>query len=423
MALLVPTIARALPAPSVDTEPAASGFVYVGTLNPTGLTLDRFPQIDLGTVTITRRDALDGSAKHVDVHGGTSQVEHFGIGLAQSFAGIAQASGGLDATVGEIRFSAASLATTLPFSYGDPFPGAVANNPFYAEANVGFSASFVDVVTIPATRAAPNPGDHDTVSLGVFVDCQAHNTAGPVAIRSHVGASLDSAGGQTLGEVAVDNPPQFSPTSDTSCPFGGANPTVSVPVETPLALHFSISSGVGIVAGHSLPPGDEPGGDAAIDALHTAVATITNSDGVGAVGSQNRDYGYAAYLATRGSSTTTTTSSTTSTSYVPPSTLPGCAGYCGDGIVQANCAEACECPMAADMQIITICDATTAIPALAPACARCTGCQVDLSQCAGATTTTTLGSAFATTTTIPPGCAWRRPSSRSNAESVPSTPS
>ena len=89
--------------------------------------------------------------------------------------------------------------------------------------------------------------------------------------------------------------------------------------------------------------------------------------------------------------------------FVPPSTLPSCAGYCGDGIVQADCAETCECPMAGDLAV-AVCDAATAIPALTPDCARCAGCLVDLSQCTAPTTsstsTTAPGSSTTTTTSL-----------------------
>src|SRR5262249_31245940 len=99
-----------------------------------------------------------------------------------------------------------------------------------------------------------------------------------------------------------------------------------------------------------------------------------------------------------------------------PSTLPSCTGYCGDGIVQADCAETCECPMAGGLAV-AVCDAGTAIPSLTPDCARCAGCQVDLSQCAGptssststtapgpATSTSTTAAPATTTTTLPGAC-------------------
>src|SRR5262249_3276424 len=89
----------------------------------------------------------------------------------------------------------------------------------------------------------------------------------------------------------------------------------------------------------------------------------------------------------------------------------------GDGIVQADCGESWECPMAGGLAV-AVCDAGTAIPSLTPDCARCAGCQVDLSQCAGptssststtapgpaTTTSTSTTAAPATTTTLPGTC-------------------
>ena len=49
---------------------------------------------------------------------------------------------------------------------------------------------------------------------------------------------------------------------------------------------------------------------------------------------------------------------------------------------------------------VAVCAAATATPTLVPACARCAGCVVDLSQCATPSTTTIPG---ATTTTTAPG--------------------
>src|SRR5262249_50970397 len=94
----------------------------------------------------------------------------------------------------------------------------------------------------------------------------------------------------------------------------------------------------------------------------------------------------------------TTTTTTTTSIFVPPTTLPGCVGYCGDGVVQPACAETCECPMVNGLSV-PICDAATATPPLQPACARCAGCMVDLSQCATPTTSTSTTEPGQTTTT------------------------
>jgi hypothetical protein len=123
-------------------------------------------------------------------------------------------------------------------------------------------------------------------------------------------------------------------------------------------------------------------------------AMLTNDEGVGATGSTGHDY-----TAFNGGPTITTTTTTTTTSvFVPPTTLPGCAGYCGDGVVQPDCAETCECPMVNGLSV-PLCDAATATPPLQPDCGRCAGCMVDLSQCATPTTTTTPGKTTTTSTT------------------------
>ena len=82
---------------------------------------------------------------------------------------------------------------------------------------------------------------------------------------------------------------------------------------------------------------------------------FTNDEGVGAVASTGHDYG-----TLKGGPTITTTRTTTTTStFVPPTTLPTCAGYCGDGVVQSDCAEMCECPMVGGLSV-AVCDAATA---------------------------------------------------------------
>src|SRR5262249_58261149 len=52
-----------------------------------------------------------------------------------------------------------------------PFAGARGQNPFYAQALVSIGAGFVDVVTVPATADAPNPGDLTTATLAVLASC------------------------------------------------------------------------------------------------------------------------------------------------------------------------------------------------------------------------------------------------------------
>jgi hypothetical protein len=169
-----------------------------------------------------------------------------------------------------------------------------------------------------------------------------------------------------------------------SCPMtldaGVANVAVLTPVEVQFSLDVDAEavSGLGIAEGGGLI--------ATIDSLNTATMTITNEDGVGLVGLSGTDWSAPA----TGPTITTTTTTSTTTSSVSPTTLPSCTGYCGDAVVQPECAEACECPMPFAGQASVACDAATATPTLQPDCARCVGCQIDLSPCATTSTTTTL---------------------------------
>jgi hypothetical protein len=406
--LLPGLVFGALPTPGADGDPQASGFVYVGTVNPFMVPQSLLPPPDVGQLTVTRTSTPDGSARHADIHGSIGDVVHFGPGLMQLFAGIANVDGIVDAGIGSVRLLASSVAETEPLEYGAPFPGALGDNPFFASASVAVGGGFVDVVTVPATADAPNAGDPTAVVLGVFVDCA---TDGDYPnLTGNASASISNAQGQVLGEVVVHQPPNPVQLS-SGCPFGASHPNISVPVLTPLVLHLSVGLSANMGAGHGVGPFytlaggayfvDTPGGHASWNALDTAVPTLNTTAGAGATGSGGRDYSYAAYLAAHAGSTTTTTTTTTTSTFVPPSTLPDCAGFCGDGIAQADCAENCDCPALADMKVDTICDAATSVPTLAPTCARCKGCQIDLSHCS--TTSSTISTTISTTTSTSPG--------------------
>jgi hypothetical protein len=253
---------------------------------------------------------------------------------------------------------------------------------------------------VPATQDAPHPGDLTTVTIEALADCAHPATFDDDSdVRGNVGASLSLADGTDLSGVATSTPPGFSNTP--GCPFGASRMLPNVPVLTPIALHFSLGVQVSVTTGVGLQ-GFVHGGDwesdhASIDLLNTGEVLLINSEGKGATGSSGHDY----TTLNGGPTITTTTTTTTTSTFVPPSTLPSCAGYCGDGVVQPDCAEGCECPLAGG-QAVAVCDAATSTPPLGPDCARCAGCQVDLSQCAMATTTST---APATTTTTPAGTA------------------
>jgi hypothetical protein len=259
---------------------------------------------------------------------------------------------------------------------------------------VNISGCCDDVVTVPATQKAPNAGNLTSVRLAVaYSGNESAGADDPIDLRDapRPSAFLSLADGTDLGGV-----------------ISGSRTLGNIPVLTPIALRFCFGGGLVVTAGHGLVGvvdgiifrhgGDYASDHAFYDALNTAEIQLVNEDGAGATGATGHDYG----TLSGGSTITTTTTTTTTSTFVPPSTLPSCTGYCGDGIVQADCAETCECPMVSGLAV-AVCDAGTATPSLTPDCARCAGCLVDLSPCASATTsstsTTAPGPAITTTTT------------------------
>lgn len=396
--ILSGTARAQLPTPGCK-DSVGVGFTYVGTVNPGTAASGPppgVPPVDVGAMSVVTTDGPGGS-REVTVHGGNLDAVHFGAGLSQLFEGDASIDAFVHAEIGSIHLATSAAAETLPFRYEAPFPGALGENPFYAQGQVSIGGCCDDVVTVPATQAAPNAGDLTTVTLqvgysgnekeGADFDFDLRNAPRPSAF-------LSLADGSDLGGV-----------------ISGGRMLGNVPVLTPIALRFCFSGGLLVTAGHDLPPqfygtvyqhgGDVASDHAFYDALNTAEIKLTNADGAGATGATGHDYG----TFSGGSTITTTTTTTTTSTFVPPSTLPSCTGYCGDGIVQADCAETCECPMAGDLAV-AVCDAGTAIPSLTPDCARCTGCMVDLSPCAAPATSTTSTTAPApaiTTTTTARG--------------------
>jgi hypothetical protein len=391
-----------LPTPAVENA-AGSGSAYTGTVNPNASPPLMLPAIDMGPVNVTTTNNQDGSVD-INLQGGIFDVVHFGVG--QAFTGSAGVDAFMHAEIGSIHLWAAGAAQTTPFAYEAPFPGALGQNPFYAQALVSIGAQFVDVVTVPATAAAPNPGDLTTATLEVLATCSLNVEDGSSDLTGFISASLSLADGTILGQVFTVDPDEVSP-EDPVCPFGAfVIPMPSVPVLTPIVLTFDLSAQLTLTAGRGLAgvyrrgllgpahSGDFPTDQAAIDALNTGEVMLTNSEGKGAIGSTGHDY----TTLNGGPTITTTTTTTTTSTFVPPTTLPGCTGYCGDGVVQPACAETCECPMVSGMTVV-VCDATTSTPPLAPACARCAGCMVDLSQCGTTTTSTSTTEPGQTTTT------------------------
>jgi hypothetical protein len=76
----------------------------------------------------------------------------------------------------------------------------------------------------------------------------------------------------------------------------------------------------------------------------------------------------------------------------------GCPALCGNGLLDAGCAESCECgpsyPLGGSCM-----GAMIFAPANAPPCRRCTGCQVDDAACVVTPTTGTASTSTSTTTT------------------------
>jgi hypothetical protein len=385
-----------LPTPQVEGV-TSTGFAYVGTVNPTTVPMSALPPIDLAPVVVTQTDG-PGGAKDVEIHGGTLDVVHFGPGLSQLFTGTASMEAFMHAEIGSIHLLASADAASTPLDYQAPFPGALGDNPFFGEAVVSIGAGFVDIVTIPATKAAPNAGNLTTVTLNVVAECSS-----PIQVdddsdlRGNISGSLSLSDGTDLGGIATTDPPGFS--SSPGCPFGASRPLSNVPVLTPIALHFSLAVALSAKTGIDLQGRVHQGSygvdHAFINLLNTGAVMLTNAEGAGARGSTGHDYG----TLNGGPTISTTTSTTTTSTFIPPTTLPSCTGYCGDGIVQTDCAEACDCPTV-DAMAVAVCAAGTATPALVPDCARCAGCAVDLSQCATPSTTTVPGATTTTTTPV-----------------------
>jgi hypothetical protein len=205
----------ALPTPGLENV-GGGGSAYVGTVNPPSSPPPTLPPIDFAPVTVTTTDGPGGS-KVVEVSGGTFDVVHFGVG--QAFTGVAGIDAFMVAEVGSIHLAASAGANTTPFGYEAPFPGALGENPFYAQAFVNIGAGFVDVVTLPATAAAPNPGDLTTANLEVLASCSLNVEDGSSDFTGFVSADLSLADGTDLGAVATRDPVIFSP-EDPVCPFG-----------------------------------------------------------------------------------------------------------------------------------------------------------------------------------------------------------
>ena len=141
----------------------------MGTVNPTESPPPTLPAIDMGPVNVTTTNGPGGSVD-IDLHGGILEFVHFGPGLSQTFAGTAGVDAFLHAEIGSIHLLVSGSANTTPFAYEAPFPGALGESLLCA-GKVQIGAGFVDVVTLPATKAAPNQGDLTIAQFEIPATC------------------------------------------------------------------------------------------------------------------------------------------------------------------------------------------------------------------------------------------------------------
>jgi hypothetical protein len=318
---------------------------------------------------------IDGSTE-LKVDSGISDVTLFGGGFSQSFMTGADAHGYVLARRGSIHVRVSAAALAQPSAYSAPFPGALGTNPYFAYAQVSVSGVLYDIVVPPPTSAAPNPGDLTTLTLTGTLDC--------ADVEPGTFENLLGSGSSINVSLSDDNTTLAAAQS-----FSGGCASASTNVQVPVGQKFSVIFNVGALAATRAGGSFGASNDAFVNALNTGTMTIVNEDGVGVVGASGVDYGNP-----DAGPPLTTTSTTTSTMIAPPTTLPSCTGSCGDTVVQPECGESCECPETAPGKVGVDCDAATSIPTLAPSCARCRGCQVDMRPCASTTSTTS--------TTLPP---------------------
>jgi hypothetical protein len=373
----------AWPPRSPFTEVNGGGFSAVttgaipGTYQPSFLT----PNI-VGTLSVTIKHNADGSTTGT-LLGGRTDVVHFGPGLSQIFIGSAGMSGFTVARMGSLHAFVQASAMSEPPAYSPPFPGALGDNPFNAIGFASVVATFHDVLTPPPTQAAPNAGGTTLLTVTVHADCDRSPGIPDIAMGQNMGAFLGLSAnlylldGSYVGGVLARS--HDSPTSSTPCPLE-RSAVIGVPVLTPIELRVDLGVTAGGISGKEYASKKSSG---FVDALNTGTVSVVNEDGVGLVGQSTYDY---TTFATPPPIVTTTTTTTTTT-FTPPTTLAGCTGYCSDAVHQPECGEACECPMIGVDQVGTVCDSATATPTVEPSCARCAGCQADLSSCVSTTTT------------------------------------
>jgi hypothetical protein len=393
LALIVrPAAALVAPPPAVDFDmdrfPVVSPIDFSAFPPPPGL----------GPAVVTIRSQNPDGSVDLTVDGGKVSVVHFGPGLAQSFVGQIAMHGFARAGAGFVRVLASAAASSLPLEYAAPFPGALGSNLYESSAEIGVFAAFWDVVVPPPTAGKP-AGSPTSLFLEPHFDCTVDGDYGRgpdqgVSFLAEAGLYSDPA--TAIGIVTLP---------DTSgCNVGFGRLVGGLTVGTPVLVGFNVDIQVQALAGNRPYAVEDVAGSefAVLDGLNTGYMIIKDADGNEVVGESGVHYGAKPVL----SQLTTTTTTTTTTTFVPPPTLPGCdpSAYCGDGIYQPECGEACDCPPLAGDQVATVCTADVSLPSLGSACALCAGCQVDDSPCAvttttSPTTTSTTRTTSSTTTT------------------------
>jgi len=353
--------------------------------------------------TEMRHQNADGSEDLV-VDAGDHQSIHFGPGLSSLFTGTASMHGFARVKVGVVRLHVAALAAV------DKLSEPLGKNPFQAAAGIAMAGNF-QVTLIPPTPQGKSAGDPTTMAIRPVLECSdvleqfIGNVLGAyIGLHTQIAASLRTTDDDVLG---------YTGTANFGCGASVPPMVIGVTAGTPVVVTYSAALSAVSIAGNNLPLpfGAVPEFRIYGVALNTGYVLVTDEEGHGVVGQDSHDYGVPPTEET----ITTTTVTTTTTTFVPPTTLPGCTAeaYCGDGMHQPLCGEACDCPTTAQGQAVLACDAATSVPTLDPSCARCVGCQIDLAPCSTTTTTTpgatttstdTVPAPSTTTTTLPPSC-------------------
>jgi hypothetical protein len=419
LALLVPPAAALVaPPPTVDFD--MNRFPVVSAID-----FNTFPPPPgFGPSVVTTRSQNPDGSVDLTVDAGKVSVVNFGPSLDQSFVGQIVMHGFARAGTGFVRVFASAAASSLPLEYAAPSPGALGANLYESYAEIAVSAAFWDVVVPPPTAGKP-VGSPTSLSLEPHFDCTVDGDYGRGSDQG-VGFTATTEFFRDEAAAAMESAFAVVGLSDQ----GGCNTYLDrvvggFTVGTPVLVRFEVVIGVQALAGnrpYSLD--DQVAGSefAVLDGLNTGYMIIKDADGNEVVGASGVHYGAKPVL----SELTTTTTTTTTTTFVPPTTLPGCdpSAYCGDGIYQPECGEACDCPLLAGGQVATICTADVSLPPLGSACALCAGCQVDDSPCAVTTTTesttTSTRPGNTTSTTAPVGTTTTIATGTTTTSTIPS---